>query len=130
MNVRGLAAFLVVVVTVGSALPAAGAGAAQPAPAGSKGTVSQVSGQRLGPVTVRPFKPMTIRTVRLRERHGPVYFRSPLAEPTASDRDVDANVPLACGVTVADWMMLVFRALGFPVEMAVRPPWQSERPGR
>ncbi|MFO8013559.1 MAG: hypothetical protein R6X20_09670 [Phycisphaerae bacterium] len=86
--------------------------------------------ERLGPVHVRSFRPMQTSPVRLRERHGPVYFRSILAEPTASDRDVDRCVPLAAGAAVADWMMFTFRALGFPVEMAIAPPWQTERLGR
>ena len=55
---------------------------------------------------------------------------SPLAEPTASDRDVDRNAGLACGVAVADWMIFTFRTLGFPVEMALAPPWQSRPLGQ
>jgi len=85
---------------------------------------------RLGPIHVRSFRPMHTSPVRLCERHGPVYFRSLLAEPAASDRDVDRNVGLACGAAVADWLMFTFRALGFPVEMAIAPPWRTEPLGR
>jgi len=83
-----------------------------------------------GPVRARGFAPMTIRAARLEEKHTPVYFRSPLAEPGPGDRRVDRNVPLASGAAVADWFMFACRALGFPVEMALRPPWQMEWPGR
>jgi len=126
VNVPVAAVVLAVVVAGWLAMPAAGADAAQAPPTGQGRAVNAASRGRPGPVTVRSFKPMGIRTVRLRERHGPVYFRSPLAEPTASDRNVDASVPLACGATLMDWTVMVVRVLGFPVEMAVRPPWQSE----
>jgi hypothetical protein len=108
---------------------AAAADAEDPAPP-EPATVKAEAEERLGPIRVRPFKPMRTSPVRLRERHGPVYFRSLLAEPTASDRDVDRCVPLAAGAAVADWLMFTFRALGFPVEMAIAPPWQTERLGR
>jgi len=102
-----------------------------PGPTEAKAAEEHIApAETLGPVYVRPFRPMHVSAVRLRGRHGPVYFRSPLAEPAASDRDVDRCVPLACGAAVADWMMFTFRALGFPVEMALAPPWQSEPLGR
>jgi len=98
--------------------------------AATAGAEDRAAEERLGPIRVRSFRPMHTGPVRLRERHGPVYFRSLLAEPTASDRDVDRCPPLACGAAVADWLMFTFRALGFPVEMALAPPWQTERLGR
>jgi len=122
-------------VVMGVALAAGVAWAAADADAPER-TAAQAAEDRdaptkpLGPIYVRSFRPMRTSPVRLRERHGPVYFRSPLAEPMASDRDVDRNVPLACGVAVADWMIFTFRTLGFPVEMGLRPPWQSQRLGR
>ena len=90
----------------------------------------RASADNLGPVYVRAFGPMAIRPVQLDERCGPVYFRSPFAEPAACDRDVDGNVPLACGAAMADWLMFTFRVLGFPVEMAIALPWRCEPLGR
>ena len=113
-------------------LGAVAAPAAQPERAAAENETAddRVPDEALGPVTVRDFKAMAIRPVRLKARHSPVYFRSPLAAPTACDRDVDANVPLACGAAMADWLMFTFRALGFPVEMALAPPWQTRPLGR
>jgi hypothetical protein len=127
MAARALWAVMLVVPLL--AAPATAADAEDPAPP-EPATVKAEAAERLGPIRVRPFKPMRTSPVRLRERHGPVYFRSLLAEPTASDRDVDRCVPLACGAAVADWLMFTFRALGFPVEMAIAPPWQTEPLGR
>ena len=77
----------------------------------------------LGPVYVRPFEPMTVTLLGLKEFHTPVYFRSPLAEPSPADASVDRCLPLAAGAAVADWLMFTGRALAFPVEMILRPPW-------
>jgi len=128
-------AFVMGMVLALGAASAAAAGDAQGPPAAKDEPVQpagprEVASESPGPVYVRSFRPMHIHPVRLRERHGPVYFRSPLAEPTASDRDVDRCAPLACGAAVADWMMFTFRALGFPVEMALAPPWQVRPLGR
>jgi len=121
--VAGLAVALVATGSARAAEPR-GAGSAQAAGA------ERASADNLGPVCVRAFGPMVIRPVRLNERCGPVYFRSPFAEPAASDRDVDGNVPLACGAAMADWLMFTFRVLGFPVEMAIALPWRCEPLGR
>ena len=115
-------------IVIGAALVLAAP--AMAAEEGSTQAASQADGERLGPVTVRSFKPMQTSPIRLRGRHTPVYFRSPFAEPAASDRDVDGCVPLACGAAVADWAIFAARVLGFPVEMAIAPPWQTERLGR
>ncbi len=100
----------------GMLLLAAAAAMAQTAPAPAAA---------VGPVYVRPFKPMHVTAARLRQVHTPVYFRSPLAEPSPSDRSVDACLPLAVGAAFADWTLLTVRVLGFPVEMAVCPPWTT-----
>jgi len=77
----------------------------------------------LGPVYVRPFEPMTVTLLGLKESGAPVYFRSPLAEPSPADASVDRCVPLAAGAALADWLMFTGRALAFPVEMVLCPPW-------
>ena len=121
----------------GTLLLAAAAGAAQAAPApaaaaaareADSGATPEAAGRAaaaVGPVYVRPFKPMQVTAVRLRQVHTPVYFRSPLAEPSPSDRSVDACLPLAVGAAFADWTLFTVRVLGFPVEMAVCPPWKT-----
>ncbi len=128
--VSGVAAGVVLVLAVWAMGAEAAPATGSEKKAASAGSEVRVAEERLGPVHVRPFKPMRTQPIRLRERHTPVYFRSPFAEPAASDRDVDRCVPLACGAAVADWMMFTFRALGFPVEMAVAPPWQTQPLGR
>jgi len=80
--------------------------------------------ESLGPVRVRPFEPMTLVVFRPGGSCPPVYLRSPLAEPSPNDEAVDRCVPLAAGAAVADWMMFTIRALAFPVEMTIAPPWQ------
>lgn len=77
----------------------------------------------LGPVYVRPFEPMTVTLLGLKESGAPVYFRSPLATPSPTDASVDRCVPLAVGAAVADWLMFTGRALAFPIEMILCPPW-------
>jgi len=77
----------------------------------------------LGPVYVRPFEPMTVTLLGLKESHTPVYFRSPLATPSPKDASVDRCLPLAAGAAVADWLMFTGRALAFPIEMILCPPW-------
>jgi hypothetical protein len=77
----------------------------------------------LGPVYVRPFEPMTVTLIRLKEFHTPVYFRSPLATPSPTDASVDRCLPLAAGAALADWLMFTGRALAFPIEMILCPPW-------
>jgi len=77
----------------------------------------------LGPVYVRPFEPMTVTLLGLKEFHTPVYFRSPLATPSPTDASVDRCLPLAAGAAVADWLMFTGRALAFPIEMILCPPW-------
>ena len=77
----------------------------------------------LGPVYVRPFEPMTVTLIRLKESHTPVYFRSPLAAPSPTDASVDRCLPLAAGAALADWLMFTGRALAFPIEMILCPPW-------
>ena len=77
----------------------------------------------LGPVYVRPFEPMTVTLLGLKETGAPVYFRSPLAEPSPTDASVDRCPPLAAGAALADWLMFTGRALAFPVEMVLCPPW-------
>jgi len=74
---------------------------------------------------VRPFEPMTLVVFRPGGSCPPVYFRSPLAEPSGSDAAVDRCVPLAAGAAVADWMMFTVRVLAFPIEMVLAPPWQT-----
>jgi len=76
-----------------------------------------------GPVYVRPFEPMTVTLLGLKESHTPVYFRSPLATPSPKDAFVDRCLPLAAGAAVADWLMFTGRALAFPIEMILCPPW-------
>jgi hypothetical protein len=77
----------------------------------------------LGPVYVRPFEPMTVTLLGLKESGAPVYFRSPLATPSPTDASVDRCLPLAAGAAVADWLMFTGRVLAFPVEMILCPPW-------
>ena len=77
----------------------------------------------LGPVYVRPFEPMTVTLLGLKESHAPIYFRSPLATPSPKDESVDRCLPLAAGAAVADWLMFTGRALAFPIEMILCPPW-------
>ena len=119
----------------GTLLLAAAAAMAQAAPApaaaaareADSGATPEAAGRAaaVGPVYVRPFKPMQVTAARLRQVHTPVYFRSPLAEPSPADRSVDACLPLAVGAAFADWTLLTVRVLGFPVEMAVCPPWKT-----
>jgi hypothetical protein len=125
----GVALVLTVSAMGGEAAPAADAEqrATERAEACAEGRAAE---EHLGPVYVRSFKPMRTSPIRLWERHGPVYFRSPFAEPTASDRDVDRCIPLAAGAAVADWAIFAARVLGFPVELAIAPPWQTEPLGR
>ena len=137
MAARVLGVVMVVVLLAASSAPAARpaeTGEAAPA-ADTEQTATGMAGAdgegggaevHLGPVYVRSFKPMRTRPIRLRERHTPVYFRSPLAEPAASDRDVDRCLPLAAGAAVADWAVFAARVVGFPVEMAIAPPWQTQ----
>jgi len=103
----------------------AAAVAAREADSGAKPEAAGRAAAAVGPVYVRPFKPMQVTAARLRQVHTPVYFRSPLAEPSPSDRSVDACLPLAVGAAFADWTLLTVRVLGFPVEMAVCPPWKT-----
>ncbi|MCX5648410.1 MAG: hypothetical protein NTX40_04845 [Planctomycetota bacterium] len=77
----------------------------------------------LGPVYVRPFEPMTVTLLGLKESHAPIYFRSPLATPSPTDASVDRCLPLAAGAALADWLMFTGRALAFPIEMILCPPW-------
>jgi len=93
----------------------------RPAPAASSAAESIEA--PLGPVYVRPFEPMTVTLIRLKESHTPVYFRSPLAAPSPTDASVDRCLPLAAGAALADWLMFTGRALAFPVEMVLCPPW-------
>jgi hypothetical protein len=94
---------------------------AEPAP------VPQGQGVRdaapLGPIFVRPFKPMEISVVTLTERHPPVWFRSPLAEPTPADAAMDRAILPTAGLGMADWFLFTGRVLAFPVEIVLRPPW-------
>ena len=76
-----------------------------------------------GPVYVRPFEPMTVTLLGLKESGAPVYFRSPLATPSPKDASVDRCPPLAAGAALADWLMFTGRVLAFPVEMVLCPPW-------
>ena len=107
------------------AAPAPAAAAARAADSGAKPEAAGRAAAAVGPVYVRPFKPMQVTAARLRQVHTPVYFRSPLAEPSPADRSVDACLPLAVGAAFADWTLLTVRVLGFPVEMAVCPPWKT-----
>jgi len=93
----------------------------RPAPAASSAAESLEA--PLGPVYVRPFEPMTVTLLGLKESGAPVYFRSPLAEPSPNDASVDRCLPLAAGAALADWLMFTGRALAFPVEMILCPPW-------
>ncbi len=83
------------------------------------------AGEALEPAGVRSFEPMTLVVFRPGGLCPPVYFRSPLAEPSPTDAAVDRCVPLAAGAAVADWMMFTVRALAFPIEMVLAPPWQT-----
>ena len=116
-----LIACLAGVVAVGFLARCAWAGEEAAAPAEPVGAESQDAS--LGPVYVRPFAPMTATRIRLKESHTPVYFRSPLAEPSPADASVDRCLPLAAGAALADWLMFTGRALAFPVEMVLCPPW-------
>jgi len=100
---------------------AAAEAAVRPAPASENATESPEP--PLGPVYVRPFEPMTVTLLGLKESCTPVYFRSPLAEPSPNDASVDRCLPLAAGAAVADWLTFTGRALAFPVEMILCPPW-------
>jgi len=79
----------------------------------------------VGPVCVRPFKPMQVSPVRLRQRHPPVWFRSPFAGPAAADADMDRYVAPTAGLAMAEWFLFAGRVLAFPIEMVVCPPWQT-----
>lgn len=127
--------WLAAVLAVGFLVPFAGAQAEAPAvpetaaeeatdrPAPAAEDAPESLEAPLGPVYVRPFEPMTVTLLGLKESHAPVYFRSPLATPSPTDASVDRCVPLAAGAAVADWLMFTGRALAFPIEMILCPPW-------
>ena len=100
---------------------AAEVAADRPAPAAENAAESLEA--PFGPVYVRPFEPMTVTLLGLKESHTPVYFRSPLATPSPKDASVDRCPPLAAGAALADWLMFTGRVLVFPVEMILCPPW-------
>ena len=127
--------WLAAVLAVGFLVPFAGAQAEVPAapeaaaeeaadrPAPAAENVPESLEAPFGPVYVRPFEPMTVTLLGLKESHTPVYFRSPLATPSPTDASVDRCLPLAAGAAVADWLMFTGRVLAFPVEMVLCPPW-------
>jgi len=103
--------------------PSAAAEEAADRPAPAAENVPESLEAPFGPVYVRPFDPMTVTLLGLKESHTPVYFRSPLATPSPKDASVDRCPPLAAGAALADWLMFTGRVLAFPVEMVLCPPW-------
>ena len=114
--------WLAAVLAVGFLVPFAWAQAEAPAAPAAENAPESLEAP-FGPVYVRPFEPMTVTLLGLKESHTPVYFRSPLATPSPTDASVDRCLPLAAGAAVADWLMFTGRALAFPIEMILCPPW-------